>query len=119
MRRFLDRLARQTAVYWESTGNDGFGGSTFAAPIEIQVRWEEGNEYNPSKDSENAQPVTSQTKKIIYKEALTKNSYLYLGSLTDIGSEPNPLNVTGTFKILEVNKVPTIKGDVINYEHSL
>jgi hypothetical protein len=40
----LVRLCKQIAVYWANPVNDGYGGKTYAVPVEIQCRWEDRNE---------------------------------------------------------------------------
>ena len=35
----LKKFFNQTAIYWGSPDADGFGGFTFADPVEVKVRW--------------------------------------------------------------------------------
>lgn len=36
-------MLKHTAVYWGTPTPDGYGGSTYAAPREINCRWQDGN----------------------------------------------------------------------------
>ena len=40
----IKRALKQTAVYWSAPVDDGWGGQTFATPVEISCRWEDKTE---------------------------------------------------------------------------
>ena len=90
-----DRFCVQTAVYWACTGNTGTG-LTFAAPVEILVRW--SSKIEVMIDS-TGKEFTSKAKVLLKNDLLTDESYLYLGTLAELDSDPNPLEVNKAFKV--------------------
>jgi hypothetical protein len=38
---FIRRSCKQAAVYWANPTDDGYGGRTFDAPVEIKCRWDD------------------------------------------------------------------------------
>ena len=38
---FILRMSKHTAVYWGSPQEDGYGGRTYAQPVEIQCHWQQ------------------------------------------------------------------------------
>lgn len=105
--KFIQKVCVQTAVYWGSPTNDGFGGFTFAAPIEIPVRWEDKTQIVATMDG---QEVTSDTEVLVTID-LEYNGYLYLGLLEDLtdDEQENPMLVSGAKPIISISKIPMIK----------
>jgi hypothetical protein len=107
---FINRVCVQDAVYWGTPVNDGYGGYTFADPIEIKVRWEEKvrtvldpfGEYKMSKAA------------IIVKQDLDYNGYMYLGTLVELQADTeitiaNPKTVPMAFPIIAYDKIPLFR----------
>ncbi|MFA5655954.1 MAG: hypothetical protein WDA37_04350 [Dysgonamonadaceae bacterium] len=105
--KFIQKVCVQTAVYWGSPTNDGFGGFTFAEPIEIPVRWEDKTQIVATMDG---QEVTSDTEVLVTID-LEYNGYLYLGLLEDLtdDEQENPMLVSGAKPIISISKIPMIK----------
>jgi len=102
----IHRMLKQTAVYWGSPVPDGYGGFTFADPVEIACRWEDRQELflrEPGKEE------LSQA--IVYTNIdLDTNGMLYLGTLADLDSDPeNPFEVEGAMEIRRTQSSPDIK----------
>jgi len=104
---FIARLCSQTAVYWGTPVEDGYGGKTFADPVEIDCRWEDALEVVSSADGN----------EIIVKSAIyvtqdvDEEGYLYLGTLDDLdsGEEADPATVDGAYIIKRFDKVPALR----------
>lgn len=103
---FLRKNLRQTAVYWGSPAPDGYGGHTFADPIEIKVRWEEKTVlFIDAEGKEN------RSRAIVYVDRdVSLGGYLFLGTLDDLDSSQNPLTTNNTWEIRNFQKIPTLKG---------
>jgi len=112
MATFPERNLNQTAVYWGSPTDDGYGGYTFADPVEIDCRWVSANELIIANNGE--QIVTRA--KVQVKQDLDIDGYLYLGELDDLSSseEDDPTTVDGAYRIRKFDKTPTI-GKPIRY----
>ena len=104
--QFIERMAKQYAVYWEYSGPDGYGGSNYEDPVEIQVRWQDSTEL-----------ITDATGKEIVSNAavwtsedLNDESVLWLGRLTSLDSDElaNPMKVSGTRTIKKFSKIPNM-----------
>lgn len=101
---FIEKVCVQTAVLWEVIGNDGYGGNTFAVPIEIKCRWED---YTDTMDDDESIEFISQAK-ILVTQDFKMGDYLYLGDLQSITNQPDPKQVHKAFPIRAVRKVPMI-----------
>ena len=106
---------KQTCVYWGSPVNDGYGGFTFASPIEIKCRWEDKVQLIRMDDG-NMQSSRS----IAYVlQELDEEGYLYLGTLADLDSaeEEDPSTVVGAWVIKKFEKSPVLgKTNVFAYK---
>ena len=105
IQRFIESICVQTAVHWSYTGNDGFGEPTFADPVEIKCRWTDYDQINT--DNEGRQ-FTSNAE-VLVPQDVKRMDYLYLGTLVDIGSEPDPRKVDNAHAVTRFTKVPMIK----------
>jgi hypothetical protein len=87
----------QDAVYWGSPANDGYGGLTFADPVQIHVRWEDKQVMFVDASGKD---MLSQA--VVYVDrALEIDGYLYLGTLDDLSSGElvNPLLVAEAYPV--------------------
>ena len=102
----ISKNCKQTAVYWSSPVNDGYGGFTFAEPIEIKCRWEDKVQFIRMDDG-NMQA----SRAIVYVlQELDEEGYLYLGTLADLDSadEDDPTIVSGAYNIKKFEKSPVL-----------
>lgn len=109
IQKFIESICVQTAVLWSFQQEDGFGNSTFAEPVEIQVRWEEKHELLT--DEEGKQFVSRA--EIILPIDIKRLDYLYLGTLVEISSESDPKQVEGAHEVKTFTKVPMIKSTTV------
>lgn len=106
----IERLCTQTAVYWGTPVNDGYGGRTYADPVEISCRWEDREEAITML-GEDRKAIEYVTQSIVYTlQDVDKEGLLYLGDLTDLDSaeEENPETVSGAHKIKRFDKTPAL-----------
>lgn len=100
---FISNKFNQTATYWALTGRDSAGDPEFAAPVSVNVRWDDsgevvilssGHEYN--------------SKARVYSETdMVIGGYLYLGTSVAV----DPLAVTGSLAIMDFRKSPSISAE--------
>jgi len=104
--KFLRKLSVQTAVYWGSPVNDGYGGYTYTTPIEIAVRWEGSTKVITT--SKGVEYVSRA--EVIVNQDVDEEGYLYLGALSDLTDEQkaDPRLVDGAWKIMRFDKTPMI-----------
>jgi len=104
--KFLRKLSVQTAVYWGSPVNDGYGGYTYTTPVEIAVRWEGSTKVITT--SKGVEYVSRA--EVIVNQDVDEEGYLYLGALSDLTDEQkaNPQLVDGAWKIIRFDKTPMI-----------
>jgi hypothetical protein len=116
--RFIQKICVQTAVYWASPVNDGYGTFTFDDPVEISCRWEDKSQVTISDMKRGSlgqgKEITSDAE-ILVTQDLDKNGYLYLGSLSDLtdAEKANPATIEDARQILSVDKIPWIKSTSI------
>ena len=109
MEDLTKRMRKQTAVYWASPVEDGFGGADFDDPVEIKVRWEQKQElFIDGAGNE----VRSQA--VIYPgQVLDIGGYLYLGELNDLDStvmEPEDVTTGNVYEVRAFSISPNRKG---------
>jgi hypothetical protein len=85
-------MLTQTAVYWNSPVPDGYGGWTWAAPVEIACRWQDSSDKSVTITGENDFDGF-----MLWTETVMRlGGVLYLGNLTDLTpserSDPTILN---------------------------
>lgn len=92
---------KQTATYWGAPAPDGSGGTTYAAPATISVRWEENTEE--AYDATGAKFVSQA--KVFTKQAVDVGGYLFLG--TSVATHPS--QVVGAYKIRNSVSTPALR----------
>ncbi len=102
---FIKKISVQTAVYWEPTGNDGYGGKTWADPVEIPVRWD--NTISVSSFIPGTRILCNAT--VLVNQELNPEGYLYLGTLEDFEDMSNPLSIDAAYPIQRFSTIPLIK----------
>lgn len=102
------KFLKQTACYWGAPVNDGYGGFSWAAPIEIPVRWTDSTQV--VSDGKGNQIVCKSV--VMVAVDLQELGMLYLGTLDDLDSaeEDDPASVDGCYQIKRFDRIPTIKG---------
>lgn len=104
---FISKSLTQKAVYWGNPVPSGYGNrSTFDSAIEVDCRWKLKqilfhNEQGEQKISHAIVTVNSD---------LDVGGFLYLGELTDLSSDPNPMDVEGAYEIMGFTKIPSLDG---------
>lgn len=91
-----ERHMKHTVTHWAVTGSDGFSGFTYAVPVTIQARWEEGGELFVTAEGEQA---TSRAVAYLASDVAI-GDYLALGEHT----EENPADVEGAYRVLQYYK---------------
>jgi hypothetical protein len=95
---------KQTATYWGAPMPNGTGGYTYAAPITMQVRWEERQEQF---SNEQGEILVSQAVVFVPQDVVV-GGYLYLGTST----APDPTSVDGAYEIRRMIKIPDLRNAV-------
>ncbi len=110
MESFIARLCTQTAVYWGSPVNDGYGGKTFDDPVEISCRWEDRIESINRVGARLGEEIVSRAQ-VYVTEDVEELGYLYLGTLDDLDSdeEADPTTIVKAYMINRFDKIPTMR----------
>jgi len=107
---YITKYHKQKAVYWGTPVQDGFGGMSFADPVEINCWWEDKSKLFI--DMEGNQVVS---RAIVYVgQDLDLKGYLCLGELSDIDSsdEGDPAGIPEAYQIRSVGKLSNLRGTV-------
>jgi hypothetical protein len=109
----LSNYLKQKAVYWGSPSYDGYGGRTFASPVEILCRWVKKNEMFI--DASGRETVSNAV--VIVGQSLDLGGFLYLGTLLDLDSSsvtPDDVSgITGAKEIRAITEVPDLQGTMV------
>ena len=103
--KFITKVCTQTAVYWGTPVSDGSGGFTYADAVEISCRWDDIQELIIDNKGREIMSVA----KLIVTQDLDQQGWLYLGTLDDLDSAPQPLSSSGAYPIARITKIPELK----------
>ena len=112
--KIIAKFCVETAVYWGNPQNDGFGGFTFDAPVEIKCRWENKTEVDFGWFSAGFPGNVRLSKSsLLVLEDMEEKAYLWKGTLDELedlyGSDvPDPMQVRDAFKIHRFDKIPMV-----------
>ena len=105
----LYRTLTQTAVYWGTPVEDGYGGKTFADPVDIKCRWLDRVEKISRLGDRQGQEVVSNAQ-VFTLVAVQEQGWLYLGELDDFSATPtDPKAVDGAYEIQKVDKTAAMQ----------
>jgi hypothetical protein len=103
------KFLKQTAVYWGAPVSNGYGAFSYEdGPVEIACRWTDSTQVVT--DSKGNSIVCKSV--VMVGQDLEEQGMLYLGTIADLGADrgDNPETITGTWRIMRFDKIPTIKG---------
>lgn len=105
----LAKFFNQKAVYWGSPNPDGYGGYTYSAPIEVDVRWTVKQEkyFSSEGGSESTQEKLSKVM-VLSETDFDFNGRMMLGTIVDLSSDQDP-DTNDALTIDGFEKIPTIK----------
>ena len=97
-------LCKQDAVYWSAPIDNGEGGLTWTAGVEIKVRWEDVTEIISTKTGEE---ITSMAK-VTVKQDVDERGMLFLGTIDDLdsGQDADPVDIPNAYEIKKFAKTP-------------
>lgn len=112
---FLETVCVQTAVYWGTPTPDGYGGQTWADPVEVKVRWD--NVTKLIKDAKGKEVACMaevlvagrlENDGMVTPIDLAVDGRLYLGSLDELdsGQEADPMQIETAWPIVRFDKTP-------------
>jgi len=112
---FIEKVCVQDAVYWAYEGSDGFGGTEFADPVDIKVRWDSHTEVmaqnNGKEFVSNAQVLTPTDlleQSVIKLGTVAELELAVLnGELNDYPADPRVLD--GAFEIKRMDRHPLFR----------
>jgi hypothetical protein len=111
-------MCKQVAVYWESIGEDGYGGKIFADPFEVACRWEEKTQLIQLDDGNQ---ISSRAIVYVLQE-LDVEGVMCLGTLADLNMDDsndssatwdNPLIIDGAYIIKKFEKSPALGSSTV------
>ena len=107
--QFISSKLSQTAVYWGSPQEDGYGGQTFADPIEIPCRWEDKVQILGTITGQQTIGYQNISRTVVYVDRdLDEEGYLWLGTLDGIEDNVNPKDVPRAWIIKRFEKSPAL-----------
>lgn len=106
----ISDICKQTAVYWGSPTNDGFGRMTYTDPVEVNCFWID--EQETMIDNDGKEWVTRA--KVFVLQDMDEQGVLYLGEIDDLTDEEksDPLKELQTAReIKRFIKTPSLYDD--------
>jgi len=105
---YMQRVCTDTAVYWGSPQEDGYGGKIYDTPVDISCFWEDTIQVF---QNTNGEIVISKAEVFVLQD-VDENGILYHGSLSDLSEseKSDPLSVEGAYFIRKFEKLPALGG---------
>lgn len=107
----ISRMRKQKAVYWEQTTANEFGQLGYAAPVQVECRWDDAIVEFIAKDG-----TTKRSRSVVYVDRDMKTGdMLKLGALVDVlseldsGTDPVPSSFRDVWEIQRFDKNPNLK----------
>lgn len=100
----IKKFLKQTAVYWATPTPDGFGGFTYADPVEIPVRWTDKQELFLNY---NGETILSRAKIMLDQDVVVRGM-LALTTLIELSSNWLPAD-NNAFEIKAFQKMPDVR----------
>ena len=112
---FLTENLNQTVVYWGSPTPDGYGGFTFASPIELFARWEDKTELFINNTGQESKSLAV----VFVSQDVEIAGWLFLGEISDIdsGLSDMPYKIDGARQIRGFKKIPNL--DITEFERKV
>jgi hypothetical protein len=113
----ITRNLNQTAVYWGSPVEDGYGKQTFADPVEIVCRWEDKQQIIGTITGNQIIGFQNMSRAIVYVDRdLDVDGWLMLGTLDDLvdssgdssGEYYDPHQITSAYIIKRFERMPAL-----------
>lgn len=99
------KYCKQTAVYWAPSTPDAYGGTVYASPVELAVRWEDG-QYQVF--TEEGEEVTVNNH-VICLQDLELGGLLWKGAIADwTGGTPTPAT-DDVYRVRKTGITPDIR----------
>lgn len=100
------RYMPHVATYWSPGVSDGFGGTSYGAPIAIQCRWQDSTDLfrAPSGEETASEAIVYPDRELAIGGVLARE---------DQTATPDPANADGAKEIRQVGKSPSLGGDVV------
>ena len=109
LKKFIRKVCVQPAVYWEFDKADAFGSSTFKAPTQRFVRWDE----KTTLISDSTGKEFLSMAEIITPDDMKEQSYIALGDIADYGAG-SPLGQLGAFEIKKMDRHPLFRSKTLD-----
>jgi len=111
----VKKFTVQKCVYWGTPVSDGKGGFTFAAPVELDCRWEDKLEL---KEDYNGNKISSQAS-VLVNQDIDRRGFLMNITLADLNtlatatgkSISNPREFADAFIVIQFEKIPMVFSD--------
>lgn len=112
----ITKNLRQTCVYWGNPVEDGYGGVSYDAPVEISCRWEDRQQIIGTITGNQIVGFQNMSRAIVYvSQDVDVDGWLMLGTLADLensddssGSYYDPQQIATAFIIKRFEKLPAL-----------
>lgn len=102
----INRMRRQTAVYWPPDGKDRHGQPRYGTPVELRVRWEDDAVIQQRNGVENRKEFFT---RVFVDSTPAIGGVLWYGTIATIQDTEDPLKNPGAFKIARFSTIPNLR----------